>query len=280
MQKILIPTDFSINSLNAIQYAVELYRAKPIKFYILHAFADEVYEISMESPEEGFADIKDIVYQRSQQTLKNFENKIDKVNSEHTFEVISNFGQLVDSVNELVDSENIDLVVMGTKGKTADRHLTFGSNTLQVIKYVKCPVLAVPAVYRDAKPKDILFPTDYMLPYKSRELELLEGITRHFSAKIHFLHVSKFPNISLRQKDNKKFLEDFFRENDTVCQMNAHTDVTEAINTFVIENPIDMLVMVNTRHSYLENILYQSTIEKIGLHIDIPFLVLQNLPRR
>ena len=280
MQKILIPTDFSINSLNAIQYAVELYRAKPIKFYILHAFADEVYEISMESPEEGFADIKDIVYQRSQQTLKNFENKIDKVNSEHTFEVISNFGQLVDSVNELVDSENIDLVVMGTKGKTADRHLTFGSNTLQVIKYVKCPVLAVPAVYRDAKPKDILFPTDYMLPYKSRELELLDRITRHFSAKIHFLHVSKFPNISLRQKDNKKFLEDFFRENDTVCQMNAHTDVTEAINTFVIENPIDMLVMVNTRHSYLENILYQSTIEKIGLHIDIPFLVLQNLPRR
>ena len=280
MQKILIPTDFSINSLNAIQYAVELYRAKPIKFYILHAFADEVYEISMESPEEGFADIKDIVYQRSQQTLKNFENKIDKVNSEHTFEVISNFGQLVDSVNELVDSENIDLVVMGTKGKTADRQLTFGSNTLQVIKYVKCPVLAVPAVYRDAKPKDILFPTDYMLPYKSRELELLDRITRHFSAKIHFLHVSKFPNISLRQKDNKKFLEDFFRENDTVCQMNAHTDVTEAINTFVIENPIDMLVMVNTRHSYLENILYQSTIEKIGLHIDIPFLVLQNLPRR
>ena len=40
-----------------------------------------------------------------------------------------------------------------------------------------------------------------------------------------------------------------------------------------------MLVMVNTRHSYLENILYQSTIEKIGLKIDIPFLVLQNLPR-
>lgn len=280
MQKILIPTDFSINSLNAIQYVVELYRSSPVKFYILHAFADEVYEVSMESPEEGFADIRDIVYQQSQRTLADFNNKINKVNPEHIFEIISNFGQLVDSVNELVDSENIDLVVMGTKGKTADSHLTFGSNTLQVIKYVKCPVLAVPSVNVDAQPKNILFPTDYMLPYKSRELELLGGITRQFSAKIHFLHVSKFPNISLRQKDNKGFLEDFFGDNETVCQMNAHSNVTEAINTFVIENPIDMLVMVNTRHSYLENILYQSTIEKIGLNIDIPFLVLQNLPRR
>ncbi len=61
--------------------------------------------------------------------------------------------------------------------------------------------------------------------------------------------------------------------------MKSSADVTKAINVFIIENPIDMLVMVNTRHSYLENILYQSTIEKIGLHIDIPFLVLQNLPR-
>ena len=40
-----------------------------------------------------------------------------------------------------------------------------------------------------------------------------------------------------------------------------------------------MLVMVNTRHSYLENILYTSTIQKIGLHIKIPFMVFQNLPR-
>lgn len=280
MQKILIPTDFSINSLNAIQYAVELYKSSPAKFYILYAFADEVYDVSMESPEESFADIRDIVNLQSQQTLTDFKNKIDKVNPEHVFEIISSFGQLVDSVNELVDSKNIDLVVMGTKGKTADSHLTFGSNTLQVIKYVKCPVLAVPSVYVDAQPKNILFPTDYMLPYKSRELELVGGISRQFNAEIHFLHVSKFPNISLRQKDNKNFLEEFFGENETVCQMNADTNVTEAINTFVIENPIDMLVMVNTRHSYLENILYQSTIEKIGLHIDIPFLVLQNLPRR
>ncbi|MGB5229091.1 MAG: universal stress protein, partial [Eudoraea sp.] len=37
--------------------------------------------------------------------------------------------------------------------------------------------------------------------------------------------------------------------------------------------------MVNSRHSHLEQMLHQSTIEKIGLHIKIPFLVLQNLSR-
>ena len=40
-----------------------------------------------------------------------------------------------------------------------------------------------------------------------------------------------------------------------------------------------MLVMINTRRSYLENVLYTSTIQKMGLQVQIPFLVLQNLPR-
>jgi hypothetical protein len=140
-------------------------------------------------------------------------------------------------------------------------------------------VLAIPAVYGDVHPKNILFPTDYQLPYKRRELKLVSSIAKCFVSKVDFLYVSKFPSLSLRQQDNKKFLEASFCDNQINFHQKSGTNVTKAINTFVIENPIDMLVMVNTRHSYLENILYQSTIEKIGLKIDIPFLVLQNLPR-
>ena len=55
--------------------------------------------------------------------------------------------------------------------------------------------------------------------------------------------------------------------------------ITNSINKIIKEDAIDLLVMVNQRHSYLEHILYNSTIEKIGLEIQIPFLVLQNLHR-
>ena len=99
------------------------------------------------------------------------------------------------------------------------------------------------------------------------------------STQIHLLHVSKFPNLSKRKKDNKQLLKDSFSENIVSSHVDSSPDITSAINAFVKENKIDMLVMVNTRHSYLENVLYESTIEKIGLHIDIPFLVLQNLSR-
>ena len=281
MLKILIPTDFSENSMNAIKYATELFKYGPAEIYLLHAFADAVYDAKSRLSNVIFEELKQQTLQKSQEALEKIREQIldFSPNPKHNIHTISEFGLLVDSVNDWVEKENIDVVVMGTKGETSDKKMTFGSNTLQVIKYVKCPVLAIPAIFGDLHPKNILFPTDFLLPYKRRELKLVATVAKSFATKINFLHVSKFSSLSLRQLDNKNFLEASFSDNQIYYHQDSGKNVTKAINTFIIENPIDMLVMINTRHSYLEKILYQSTIEKIGLHIDIPFLVLQNLPR-
>lgn len=281
MRKILIPTDFSENAMNAAKYAVELFKYEHAQIYLLNAYADTVYNDKARLANAVFSELKTLASGRAEEGLEEMKNKILEIspNPRHSLHTVAEFGLLVDSVNDWVEKENVDVVVMGTKGETADKKLTFGSNTLQVIKYVKCPVLAIPAVYGDVHPKQVLFPTDFQLPYKRRELKLLANIAKCFVATVNFLYVSKFANLSLRQQDNKAFLEAAFCENQTEMHQISGTDVTAAINTFIEQNPVDMLVMINTRHSYLENILYQSTIEKIGLHIDIPFLVLQNLPR-
>ncbi len=281
MRKILIPTDFSENSFNAIKYATELFKHGPCEIYLLHAFSDAVYEAKIQFADIVFEDLQAQALQKAEESLVDLKIRVleHSPNPKHSVHTVAEFGMLVDSVNDWVEKENIDVVVMGTKGQTADKTMTFGSNTLQVIKYVKCPVLAIPAVYNDVHPKHILFPTDFLLPYKRRELKLLSTISKNFASKIEFLYISKFPGFSLRQHDNKVFLEASLSENQIDFIRKDEGDVTNTINKYIVENPVDMLVMVNTRHSYLENILYQSTIEKIGLHIDIPFLVMQNLPR-
>jgi nucleotide-binding universal stress UspA family protein len=281
MRKILIPTDFSENSLNAIKYATELFKHGPTQIYLLHAFSDEVYEAKLRSDDMAFEDLKAQAKQKAESALESLKKEVWSFspNPKHSLNLIPEFGLLVDAVNDWVEKENIDVVVMGTQGTTADKQLTFGSNTLQVIKYVNCPVLAIPSGYKYQSLKNILFSTDFLLPFKRRELKLLSDVAKFWAAQINFFYVSKFPNLSLRQKDNKAFLEATCVENHVGFYQKEAEDVTEAINTHVSKNQVDMLVMVNTRHSYLENILYQSTIEKIGLHITIPFLVMQNLPR-
>ena len=282
MQKILIPTDFSDISFSSARYAAELFKYGPSEIYILHAYAEEVYDIETELNSKEFEMFQKEISERSIRDLEKFRKNLVDIyrNPKHKFFIISEFGLLVDVVNDLVEKENIDVVVMGTKGKSAEKKMTCGSNTVQVMKYVRCPVLAIPEVYKDVHPKEILFPSDFQVPQRKRELKLLSTIAKGFAAKIHLLYVSDNSELSRRQNDNKEFISVMMENNRLFFEQIADADITDSINAYLKKKPMDMLVMINTRQSYLENILYQSTIEKIGLNIDIPFLVLQNIDRK
>jgi nucleotide-binding universal stress UspA family protein len=281
MRKVLIPTDFSENAMNASKYAMELFKYDRTDFYVMHAYGDDLY--STNSGKD-----RDSMNAAREEALKNSKLKVEKLiekmkaispNPRHKLYPVSVFGALVDEANEIAELENVDVIVMGTKGKSDDRNLTFGSNTLQVIKYVKCPVLAVPAGFKDIQPSNILFATDYMLPYQRRELKLMSTIAQNFAAKMRVLYISKFEELSFRQQDNKAFLEYCMEQIKPDYLQLPGTDITEVINSAVDNYDIDLLVIINSRHSFLEDFLYTSKVEKIGLEIKIPFLVLQNLPR-
>lgn len=281
MRKIIIPTDFSENAYNALKYAAELFKYERSEFYLLHAYADEVYDFEGTITPEFLEEYKTTVKKKCDRELEQLTKKIKQsyANPKHSFFPVSAFGLLVDEVNDLAEKENVDLIITSTRGITNDRKLTFGSNTLQIIKYVQCPVLSIPENFKFSDPKHILFPTNFLLPYQRRELKLVGGIARSFCSEIHMLYVSKFQEETLRQQDNKEMILEHFYDVKVEQHREEALEKTEAMEKMIEELNIDLLILVNSRHSYLENILYSSTIDKIGLHPKVPFLVLQNFNR-
>ncbi|SIR21639.1 universal stress protein [Maribacter ulvicola] len=281
MKNILIPTDFSNNADHAISYALNVFKCERTNFYFIHAYADDVYGPYHNVDAETFDKQKKMIADAAENKLNELvtETQTKTHNPLHKYEAVCAFESLVDAINNFADSKNIDLIIMGTKGKTASSKITFGSNTLQVFKYVKCPVLAVPDQYSYSQPKKILFPSNYMLPYKRRELKLLDIMAGEFKAEVHSLYISDFEDLSLRQLDNKKFLKESLPHARLSFVTIGVGNRAKAITTYIKENDMDLLVMVNSRHSFLEDMLYQSTIDEIGLSSTIPFLVMQNLPR-
>lgn len=281
MRKILIPTDFSNNAMNAIKYALELFKYEKSEFYIMHAYQDDIYADEALLTRETLEAATKIVADRSQNQLESILREINKIspNPRHTYKVVSANNLLLEESDKIVDDENIDIIVMGTRGKTNDEKLTFGSHTLQVLRYVQCPVLAIPKNYRYTKPKHILFPTNYMIPYKRRELKLVCEMAAPYRAKIDLLYISKSSKLSMRQEDNKDFMKAELCKNEINFKTINGKNIVKSINKYIADNPIDMLVMVNTRHSFFENLLFQSTIDKLGLNLDIPLLALQNMNR-
>ncbi len=281
MRKIAIPTDLSVNAQNAFEYALSLFN-EPSIFYLLHAYAEavflpEIVDLPQEKIEEKKSSTSKSCQEKLEQLIENIKNKYP--NSQHKFVSQTKCGYLLDEVNNLVNTENIDVLVMGTRGQTNDRNLTFGSNTLQVIKQVQCPVLCIPESFQYKTPKRILFPTNYMIPYQERELKLVDEISRYYNAEIHMLYVSDFNLSSARQKDNKAFLEDMIDSESIYFHQVKASSKTHTFNEQIEKMNIDLLVMVNSRHTYLESLLEKSTIDKIGLQPKIPFLILQNFIR-
>lgn len=282
MRKILIPVDFSENSWNALTCALQYFKYEKADIYILHAYADQVYSNSTVTSKESLDAYKKVckieVDQELEATLQKIKSHFP--NPKHTFISMAVFASLLDAANDFVEEENIDLIVMGTKGKTNDSRITYGSHTLQMLKYVTCPVLGIPSEYTYERPTQIVFPSDLMVPYKNRELKLLSCLAKSYRAKIHLLYLSNYDRLSLRQEDNKALIEYGLGDNTIQYVRRDYGPITKTINTYIKEERIEIIVMVNSRHSYMEELLNQSSIDAISLTTKIPLLVFQNLKRR
>ncbi|MUU79688.1 universal stress protein [Winogradskyella endarachnes] len=281
MLSILLPTDFSENSLNAINYALEFFKYQKVQFYFMHAYRNEFYDHNELVSREVFDSVLEKVQTNSKSNLEKLLKKVNKStpNPRYIYHSISANNSLVEEANELTEKHNIDLIVMGTKGKSNERHIIFGSQTFQVLKYVDCPVLAIPSNYKNTQPKQILFPTDYLIPYKRRELKLLSVLAKSYRSEINVVYISTSNKLSIRQEDNKAFIKDALIVNKVNFSITNSKKVAESITAHIENNSIDMLTMVNTQHSFLEDMLFPSTIDKVSFGLEIPLLAMQNTTR-
>ncbi|OZV69711.1 universal stress protein [Winogradskyella aurantia] len=281
MKRILIPTDFSENAMNAVRYALECFKNDKAEFYLLHAYQDEVYNNHDLLEEELFEEVLEIAKNRSQLKLDLLLNEVKTIapNPKFKFHLVSAYNALLDEVDKLVIGKNIDLIVMGTKGESANKSYAFGSNTLQVLKYVSCPVLVIPEYYGYKQPKHVLFPTNFLIPYKKREMELVADMLSPFKSVVEVLYISKVAKLSKRQKDNQEFIKDELDQLDLNFKTIQSKKVSKAITAYAADHKIDLLIMVNTSQSFLEDMLFRSKVDDICLHTDIPFLALQNIRR-
>ncbi|SDS57959.1 Nucleotide-binding universal stress protein, UspA family [Polaribacter sp. KT25b] len=281
MKKILIPIDFSKNSINAINYALALFKHEFCKFYILNAYQEDINLSNAPITKEVINEVIRTAGKDSQLQLKNTLKQIKKLsqNSKHLFKILSANNILVDEADRVVEEKNIDLIVMGTLGKTNNKKLTFGSHTLQVLKYVRCPVLVIPQGYTYKKPNHILFATDYSMPYQQRELALLNEVASDYKSTIDILYISDSGSLSVRQEGYKSFIKENLKNTKIHFKITKDKNISNEINKYIEDYETDILVMINRRHSFLENILFKDNIDKISLSIKIPFLALQNMRR-
>jgi nucleotide-binding universal stress UspA family protein len=270
---ILLPTDFSDNSWSAIVYALKLYAQESCTFYILHSAHTALSSISGKY-NKVYKDVKE----NALTNLLEFKSLAEtaNANANHNFETILSEDSLHNTIERAVKKYNITQVVMGTKGATGAIEFLFGSNTVKIIKKMRiCPVLIIPEDFDFVIPKEIAFPSDFNRFYDAIDLEPLRHLASLYNSKIRIVHIETKEKLNEIQELNittlKSYLEGFEYSLHWVPDYSKKTNV---IKDFINELEIDMLAMMNFKHSFIEQIFDEPVIEKIGFNPSIPFLVI------
>lgn len=275
MKTILFPTDFSDNSIQAIKYGIELFgKIDECKFILVHAY---------ETPKAGATMLVSIDSLYKEEVVSRLKKlKEDLCNQFYTacdlrISLSAFKGTLTSTIKKLSKQEQIDYVVMGTKGSSGIREVMIGSTTFDVIKNTKLPVIVVPEHAVLKSPKKVVFASD-LSNIDKKTLNPLYSLVEASGASIDILNIvsekeAVAEEVSSYQNDNisSKF---FGVYGHTYHQINGE-DVEKTILDYVDENETDLLCVVNKKRNFFEGIIHSSVSKKLAFHSHTPLIILK-----
>ena len=184
INQILVPTDFSDNAQHAVDYAVDLAKRCSAKLHLLHTPVVPTYLLMDLSYSPGPEAVTRILND-SQEALDAQAKAIADAGVE-LFTAIRE-GTVHEVIRDYAKEHDVDLVVVGTHGRTGVSKLMYGSVTERVIKTVHTPILVVPPGGHEKPPTSIVISYDFSGPAK-RAAEVARAIHGVFGGSLHLVH--------------------------------------------------------------------------------------------
>ncbi len=272
MKTILVPTDFSKNAENAIDFAIAFAKKEDAKLILLHAY-HYTYPIS-DFPVEIIAEEISAVQKNSEENLKKLCIEIMQ-NKKVRCERICKEGLATDVILEVSNKIHPDFIVMGTKGASGIQEVFFGSNTAIVIEKSQYPVIAVPDGVLFHGIKKITYATNY---YESDmdAIKKLSEIAEPFKAVINVLHIADGEFIPEGENELlKQFVSRVSKKvdyNNFSFQVIIGEDIEKELDNYLKNDSTDLFSMSTLHRTLWKKLFGKSITKRVAYHTHIPLL--------
>ncbi|MEH6406391.1 MAG: universal stress protein [Leeuwenhoekiella sp.] len=277
--KILIPVDFSKNSLNALDYATELYKNKVCEFFIVNAYYLSGYDadsLLIPKPDDKALNT---IKENSQKNIAVVKSHVESQhkNWAHTFHFASVFGPLLQVLTDEVEKKDIELIIMGAKGEQNSQNLIYGSRTVSIMEKVRnCPVLVIPNQSEFTYPSEIVFPTRFTTHFKHAELKHLTEISKIAHAPIRLLYITDKDKLSTQQQVYKELLEEIFEGYEYSFHKLSGVDLETGLNCFMESRESGMIAFINKKHKFFDSIFSNPLVKDLGHAMKVPILAMHD----
>jgi nucleotide-binding universal stress UspA family protein len=248
VHKILCPTDFSVFSKNALQYAVLLAETENAEITLLHVDEFDVSPLGyFQYHDEEIKKYRDLKSRILKEQLDIFIRENVPSNIRVNKQIIP--GRAYKVIVEEAESKNYDMIVLARRGTTNLSDHLVGSTTERVVRLARCPVFSIPGKFppRSKTIRYILCPTDFS-PAANAALSYAISIALMYRSKLYIQHISEIggePNIEEIKKKAPR-LEEIYDEAhrlDIEYIYDRDIEPNNSIIRFSEDREIDLIVM-------------------------------------
>ncbi len=284
MKKIIIPTDFSTTSGDALRFGCYLADATGYDLEVVHVhdgYDNDRGLVVM----KGSARIRSRVRERVEKFVRQHADQLtyhgmpDGADKQPLIRAREVVGQAVGQLVKLSRGEDTALLVMGGvgSGKENTASLLFGSVAREVAMRAACPVFLIPSNggVPDIRYAAISFDYAGTLAELSEKTDFLR---QAFAPAMHFAHV-RYRNprseevlmTELLRKSGDDDFPDYAADYDLLP---ATDDVADALFNYTVENKVDLLVLGRYPESFLTRLLFSSKLPDIIDSSGTPLLII------
>ena len=265
--KILVPIDFSKNSIKALELAIGLNRGQKSTILLIHV-VELVYDFASQA-----ALAVDAMHKEAHKLLDELEQTYNSDNL--AFQKIIVEGTASISIARIALESDVNLIVIGSSGAGGLSKLVTGSTTINLLKEARTPILIVPNQVLATQVLKLVM----AIQYSNHEKPLLDQIIlfkRNWEMELEFLHItsalefkSELAGIGLTT-----YLKNHYEiESVTITDLTSDSTI-EGINTYFQSNKESILIMCHEHKSIWKHFIESSHSIAVANRSEVPILVM------
>lgn len=275
MKTLLVPTDFSKNAENALDYAVFIAKKEKYKIVLLHVYSTLVTLPSPDIPVQYYAEAFESIRETASARLNELKNKVMK-KGKIACDILIEEGFTVETIIDVARRKKAYLVIMGTKGASGLTKIIIGSNTAKVIEKIKCPVIAVPEKAKFTGMQQIAYATQYHSS-DMPALKKLAAISKGFKPTLHLVHIADGAyTISTEREYMQRFTEKIkkgIKSKSVLATVIEGSSIEKELERYFKKHQIDLLAISTKHRNFIEKMFGKSITKALVFHNKVPLLI-------
>ncbi len=254
MAKVIIVTNFSDSSRNALEYACKFLYNPTTSVLLLNIFS---FPGSFTGDGIAIAGMSETIANDERKLQEEYEwvrSTYPEINMQT--EMVT--GIFLDELYAKAVEEETALIIMGADGNYADL-LSWDTNIIDAFVDLNIPVLVIPAKANYRPVQKLAFAVNYYRSNLHTPLSMIRRLVQFTKAKLYVINVvSPAEIIDEEAKTNKRILKENLAEVSPHYYEPEFKNIFTAIDNFTAEENIDMLLVIPARHGIWYNIFKQN----------------------